>query len=101
VVDRTNWTFPKEKTINTDIYKSEYLRSISGPHRYYGFYSKLSCGKRKKSEQGKLIPSILKPDGSSKEHRKNWSRFIQKICEVDPLTCPKCQGRMRILVFIK
>ncbi|MDY7037786.1 MAG: hypothetical protein SV375_16685 [Thermodesulfobacteriota bacterium] len=30
----------------------------------------------------------------------NWARLIQKIYEVDPLTCPKCKGRMRILAFI-
>ncbi len=28
-------------------------------------------------------------------------RLIQKIHEVDPLTCPWCQGRMRILAFIE
>jgi len=27
--------------------------------------------------------------------------MIQKIYEVDPLTCPKCQGQMRILAFIE
>ena len=48
-----------------------------------------------------MIPSILEPDGSSKEHRKNWSRLIQKIYEVDPLMCPKCHGRMKILAFIE
>ena len=30
----------------------------------------------------------------------DWARLIQKIYEVDPLMCPKCQGRMRILAFI-
>ena len=55
--------------------------------RYYGYYSNVSRGKRKKSDQDELIPSILEPDGSSKEHRKNWARLIQKIYEVDPLTC--------------
>ena len=33
--------------------------------------------------------------------RKNWARLIQKIYEVDPLTCPKCQGVMRIISFIE
>ena len=28
---------------------------------------------------------------------KNWARFIQKIYEVDPLTCPKCQNQMKII----
>jgi len=41
------------------------------------------------------------PQGSSKEYRKNWSRRIQKIYEVDPITCPKCQGRMKIISFIE
>jgi len=27
--------------------------------------------------------------------------LIQKIYELDPLTCPKCQGKMRIIAFIE
>ena len=27
--------------------------------------------------------------------------MIQKIHEMDPLTCPKCQGPMRIIAFIE
>jgi len=69
--------------------------------RYYGCYSNVSRGKRKKQDQDGLIPSILEPDGSSKEYRKNWARLIQKIYEVDPLTCPKCQGKMKIISFIE
>ncbi len=55
--------------------------------RYYGHYSNVSRGKRKKQNEDGMIPPILEPDGSSKEHRKNWARLIQKIYEVDPLTC--------------
>ena len=47
------------------------------------------------------MPSILQPDVSSKGYRKNWARLIQKIHEVDPLTCPKCQGPMRVISFIE
>ena len=43
---------------------------------------------------------ILEPEGSSKEYRKNWAS-VQKIYEIDPLTCPKCQGQMRIVAFIE
>ncbi|MBW1737359.1 MAG: transposase [Deltaproteobacteria bacterium] len=76
---------------------------------YYGFYSNVARGKRKKSDQDELIPSIFEPvedpdfsgDGTSKEYRKNWTRLIQKIYKVDPLTCPKCHGRMRIISFIE
>jgi hypothetical protein len=77
--------------------------------KYYGHYSNVSRGKRKKQNQDELIPSILEPvedpdfsgDGSSKEYRRNWSRLIQKIYQTDPLCCPRCQGRMRILAFIE
>ena len=56
---------------------------------YYGYYSNVSRGKRKKQDQDDIIPSILELEGSSKEYRKNWARLIQKIYEVDPLTCPR------------
>jgi hypothetical protein len=69
--------------------------------RYYGHFSNLSRGKWKKNNQDELIPSILEPDGSSKEFRKNWARLIQKIYEVDPLTCAKCGGTMAIISFIE
>ena len=36
----------------------------------------------------------------SKELKKRWSYFIRKVYETDPLTCPKCQGKMRIISFI-
>ena len=69
--------------------------------RYYGYYSNVARGKRKKAEKDDLIPSILESDGSSKEYRKNWARLIQKIYEVDPLTCPKCSGKMKIISVIE
>jgi len=36
----------------------------------------------------------------SKELKKRWSYFIRKVYETDPLTCPKCQGEMRIISYI-
>jgi hypothetical protein len=47
--------------------------------RYYGYYSNVSRGKRKKSEQDKRIPYILEPDGTPQEYRKNWARLITTI----------------------
>ena len=47
------------------------------------------------------IPCILEPDESSTESRKNWARLIQKIYEVDPLTCPKCSGEMKVISVIE
>jgi len=68
--------------------------------RYYGYYSNVCRGKRKETE-GDGVPCILEADKSPEEYRKNWARLIQKIYEVDPLTCPKCRGIMRIISFIE
>jgi len=69
--------------------------------RYYGYYSNVLRGKRQKEDQDDRMPFILEPGVSTKEYRKNCAMLIQKIYEVDPLTCPKCQGRMRIIAFIE
>jgi hypothetical protein len=69
--------------------------------RYYGYYSNVSRGRRKKTDQDGLVPCLLQPEESSKGYRKNWARLIQKIYEVDPLACPRCKGEMRIIAFIE
>ena len=69
--------------------------------RYYGHYSNVSRGKRKKQKKDELISSILELNGSSKESRKNWARLIQKVYEVDPLICPKCSGQMKVISLIE
>jgi hypothetical protein len=47
-----------------------------------------------------LIPCVVEPDEKARPNR-NWARLIQKIYEVDPLTCPKCRGMMRIISIIE
>jgi len=32
---------------------------------------------------------------------KGWAEMIRKVYEVDPLICPSCGGRMRIVSFIE
>ena len=68
--------------------------------RYYGYYSNAARGKRKKADIDDKIPCILEPELTGKAFRQNWARLIQKIYEVDPLICSKCQGRMRVIAFI-
>ena len=69
--------------------------------RYYGYYSNVSRGKRKKEDQDALIPSIIEDSNISPAQRKAWARLIQKIYETDPLCCPKCQGSMKIIAWIE
>ncbi len=65
--------------------------------RYYGYYSNVSRGKRKKAGKDAKIPGIPAPDLSNRACRRSWARLIQKIYEVDPLVCPKCSGIMRAI----
>jgi hypothetical protein len=69
--------------------------------RYYGFYSNVSRGDRKKEDHYDDVPCILEPQEDEKAFRRNWARLIQKIYEVDPLVCPQCQGTMRIISSIE
>jgi len=69
--------------------------------RHYGWYSNKSRGMRKKAGTDDTIPAVMPNDMSSKDSRQNWARLIQKIYEVDPLVCPKCQGPMKIIAFIE
>ena len=69
--------------------------------RYYGFYSNKSRGQRKKADQDDDIAHIIDTGLSNKAFRKSWARLIQKVYEVDPLLCPKCQGQMKIISFIE
>jgi len=69
--------------------------------RYYGYYSNVARGKRKKSDADDVIPCVMEPELTDKEFRRNWARLIQKIYEVNPLVCPKCAGPMRVIAFIE
>jgi len=68
--------------------------------RYYGYFSNKSRGMRKKADADDTILTILPNETSYSEARQNWARLIQKIYEVDPLVCPKCQGQMKIISII-
>ena len=37
---------------------------------------------------------------SSKASKQSWSRLIRKVYEADPLVCPKCSHKTRIVAVI-
>jgi len=69
--------------------------------RYYGYYSNKSRGMRKKTGIDDQVPSLVESAVSSAAFRRNWARLIQKIYQIDPLCCPKCQGPMKVISFIE
>ena len=88
--------------------------------RYYGLYSSRTRGRWKDiphivnlAPEGWKLNHKLKDDDysppdseyydnsvSAKAKRSAWARLIQKVYEVDPLICPKCQSEMRVLAVI-
>ena len=53
---------------------------------------------RKKAGTDNEVSAHIDSDVSRKAFRKNWARLIKKIYEVDLLTCPKSQGRIRFIL---
>jgi hypothetical protein len=66
--------------------------------RYLGQYSNAARGRLKKEDSQPEYHII--EDGSGGLN-KSWARLIQKIYEVDPLLCPVCKGKMKIIAFIE
>ena len=58
-------------------------------------------GMRKKGGLNETIPAVMLNHMPAKESRQNSARLIQKIYEVDPLVCPRCQGEMKIISFME
>lgn len=71
---------------------------------YYGRYSSRTRGRiRKEHQQEKTarVTDTVEPDQEQKKFRRNWAILIQKVYEIDPLICPKCQGKMRVISVIE
>ncbi|MBC7362927.1 MAG: transposase [Candidatus Aminicenantes bacterium] len=67
--------------------------------RYYGIYANAHRGKVRKAQPVKH-PFILVEEESPRIPRRGWAEMIRKVYEVDPLICPQCGGRMRIIAFL-
>ena len=78
--------------------------------RYYGWYSNVSRGKRRKAEaeNGEVVGAGADPASraarvearDARALRRNWAQLIKRIYEVDPLLCPSCGSEMKVIAFI-
>jgi uncharacterized Zn finger protein (UPF0148 family) len=66
--------------------------------RYYGWYSCRARGERKKKLAAKLETQEPEP---ARQPSPTWAQCIKRIFEIDPLECPKCKGKMRIVAFLQ
>ena len=71
------------------------------------YYSNKARGQRRRLSAAAAIPApascsdAVQDDDFRRFCRRAWARLIRKVYLVDPLTCPKCGGRLRILSFIE
>jgi hypothetical protein len=78
--------------------------------RYYGWYSNVSRGKRRKAgrEHERTVGAVSGPPSPTaraeardvRALRRSWAQLIKQIYEVDPLVCPSCGGEMKVIAFI-
>jgi hypothetical protein len=67
--------------------------------RYYGLYANAHRGKVKKASLGPL-PLRMNEEELSPIPAKGWAEMIRKVYEVDPMVCPRCGGKMRVIAFL-
>ena len=71
--------------------------------RYYGYYSNRSRGQRAKRREKPEAESRALIDQSCERQAANmaWTRLIKKVYEIDPLECPRCGAKMRIIALVE
>ncbi len=74
---------------------------------YMGAYSNAHRAKMRKPAQGATSNPATEPPSETavdpeclKDRRRSWARLIKRVFNCDPLKCPKCGGRMRIIAFL-
>jgi hypothetical protein len=66
--------------------------------RYFRLYAN---GHREKVRKAGRVPVALMIEEESRPvPSKGWAEMIRNVYEVDPLRCPFCDGRMRVVAFI-
>lgn len=73
--------------------------------RYYGWYSNVSRGKRKKAQAGKSEAALtemveIPPPAILRALKHRRAHVINQVYEADPPLCPRCGGSTRIIAFI-
>jgi hypothetical protein len=86
--------------------KSELTQHIPDARKHlgraFGFYSHKARGRRAKAG-GALGDPVQIDDRhtpTTMHARRRWAALIKQVWRVDPLVCPRCGARMRIVAFI-
>jgi hypothetical protein len=67
--------------------------------RYYSLYANAHRGKIRKASRFPVALGMIEEDPPPIAS-KGWAEIIRKVYEVDPLICPGCGGRMKVIAFL-
>ena len=69
--------------------------------RYYGVYSK-GAKQKPRSDSSSPDDSLEEetPSFSKSNLRRRWANLIRRVYQSDPLLCPKCGAKMKVISFI-
>jgi Ribonuclease G/E len=67
--------------------------------RYYGLYANAHRGKVRKAGHVPVALGMLEEE-LPRVSSKGLAEMIRKVYEVDPLICPRCGGKMRVVAFL-
>ncbi len=103
-----------EETFDAAEFLARVIMHIPEPRRhlvrYYGWYSNVSRGGRRKAEAEVERVAAVGVAGASRDDRdrtrdarslrRTWAQLLKRIYEVDPLVCPSCGAEMKVIAFI-
>ena len=67
--------------------------------RYYGLYANAHRGKVRKANRVPVLLGMIEEEPKPVTS-KGWAEMIRKVYEVDPMICPRCGGRMKVVAFL-
>ena len=67
--------------------------------RYYRLYANAHRGKVRKANRVPVLLGMIEEEPKPITS-KGWAEMIRKVYEVDPMICPRCGGRMKVVAFL-
>jgi len=95
------WAVLRSSPATSDSFEGARMRTIPEPNKHlvhlYGAYANRI---RQNFREQTHPDDETKPAPSPRTANKRWAELIFRIYEVDPLTCTRCGGRMKVIAFI-
>lgn len=95
------WDALRRSPATSHSFEAARMRTIPEPNKHLvHFYGAYANRIRQNSRETIRSHNEEKTTPSRRAANKRWAELIYRIYEVDPLTCNRCGGEMKILAFI-